>query len=310
MPSALKKLLLIDDNPLAQEMLSRMVVKFADGPWELEWADTFDAGLKKLTSGKFSVCLLDYRLDANKDGLQLLRAAREEGNTTPVIFLTAETDPALDEAALQVGAMDFLVKSEFTPRMLARSVRYAHKMGSILDQLRLLATHDPLTGLKNRREFERLLADEWQRSARFQRTFALAVVDIDHFKKINDTHGHAAGDIVLRHVASLLGGQLRTVDHLARVGGEEFAIIMVETSRDEAVQSIQRLLVLLGESPCSLPGLAEPVLVTLSAGLAMMPDDAESIPELFEAADKALYTAKRTGRNRLVTASNRAVVKS
>ncbi|MEJ1973852.1 MAG: diguanylate cyclase [Lacunisphaera sp.] len=307
---SVKKLLLIDDNPLAQEMLSRMVVKFADGPWELEWADTYDAGLKQLTSGKFSVCLLDYRLDADKDGLQLLRAAREMGNTTAVIFLTAETDPALDEAALQAGAMDFLVKSEFTPRMLARSVRYAHKMGSTLDQLRQLATHDPLTGLKNRREFERLLSDEWQRSARFQRSFALGVVDIDHFKKINDTHGHAAGDIVLRHVASLLGGQLRTVDHLARVGGEEFAIIMVETNRDESVQTLQRLLVLLAETPCSLPGLAEPVTVTLSAGLAMMPDDAETIPALFEAADKALYTAKRTGRNRLVTAPNRAAVRS
>jgi two-component system cell cycle response regulator len=305
-----RKLLLIDDNPLAQEMLSRMVVKFADGPWQLEWADTYDTGLKMLMEGKHAVCLLDYRLDANKDGLHLLRAAREEGNTTPVIFLTAETDPALDEAALQAGAMDFLVKSEFTPRMLARSVRYARKMGETLAQLRLLATHDQLTGLKNRREFERLLADEWQRSARFQRSFALVVMDIDHFKRINDTHGHAAGDIVLRHVASLLGGQLRTVDHLARVGGEEFAIIMVESNRDEAVQTVQRLLVLLGESPCSLPGLEEPVTVTLSAGLAMMPDDADSLAALFESADKALYTAKRSGRNRLVTASNRTAVKS
>ena len=104
-----RKLLLIDDNPLAQEMLSRMVVKFADGPWQLEWADTYDSGLKMLMEGKHAVCLLDYRLDANKDGLHLLRAAREEGNTTPVIFLTAETDPALDEAALLAGAMDFLV---------------------------------------------------------------------------------------------------------------------------------------------------------------------------------------------------------
>ena len=141
------------------------------------------------------------------------------------------------------------------------------------------------------------------------RSFALAVVDIDHFKKINDTYGHAAGDDVLRQVASLLGGQLRTVDHLARVGGEEFAIIMVETSREEAVQTIQRLLVLLGESPCSLPALSEPVTVTLSAGLAMMPDDADSLAALFESADKALYTAKRSGRNRLVTATNRTAVK-
>ena len=302
----MKKLLLIDDNSLTQEMLSRMVVKFAEGPWTLDWADNYATGLKKLTSGKYAVCLLDYRLDGNKDGLSLLRAAREAGDTTPVIFLTAETDPALDEAALQAGAMDFLVKSEFTPRMLARSVRYARKMGETMTQLRQLATHDPLTGLKNRREFERLLADEWQRSARFSRSFALGVVDIDHFKRINDTHGHAAGDIVLRHVASLLGGQLRTVDYLARVGGEEFAIIVVETTRDEAVQTIQRLLALLGETPCSLPEVAEPVMVTLSAGLAMMPDDAGDLSDLFEAADKALYTAKRTGRNRLVTASHRA----
>lgn len=304
-----KKLLLIDDNQLAHEMLSRMVVKFGDGPWELEWAATYEAGLKQLVSGRYAVCLLDYRLDANQDGLQLLRAAREAGNTTPVIFLTAETDPALDEAALQAGASDFLVKSEFTPRMLARAVRYARKLGETMEQLRLLATHDPLTGLKNRREFERLLDDEWKRSARFQRSFALVVADIDYFKKFNDTYGHAAGDLVLRHVASLLGGQLRTVDHLARVGGEEFAIIMVETTRDEAFQTMQRLLVLLGESPCPLPGVPEPVTVTLSAGLAMMPDDAETIPALFETADKALYTAKRTGRNRLVTASGRSALK-
>lgn len=295
---------------MAQEMLSRMVVKFADGPWELDWAETFEAGLKTLMTGKYAVCLLDYRLDDGKDGLQLLKEARSLGNTTPVVFLTAETDPSLDEEALQAGAMDFLVKSEFTPRMLARSVRYARKLGDTLGQLRQLATHDALTGLKNRREFERLLAEEWQRCARFQRAFAFVTCDIDHFKKVNDTHGHAAGDIVLRHVASLLGGQLRTVDHLARVGGEEFAIIMVETNRDEAVQTIQRLLALLAESPCPLPGLAEPLTVTLSAGLAMMPEDADTTGELMEAADKALYTAKRAGRNRLVTASPRDAVKS
>jgi len=304
-----KKILLIDDNPTAQEMLSRMVVKFANGPWELDWADTYVSGLKKLCEGNHEVCLLDYRLDDGQDGLQLLRMARAEGNRTPVIFLTAETDPALDEAALQAGATDFLVKAEFTPRMLARSVRYAIKMGDTLEQLRLLATRDPLTGLRNRREFERLLTDEWQRCARFQRPFALVVCDIDFFKKVNDTYGHPAGDAVLKHVASLLTGQLRTVDHLARVGGEEFAIIMVETPRKEAVETIQRLLVLLAESPCTLPDSTQSVTVTISAGIAMMPEDADNTQAMFEAADKALYTAKRTGRNRVVMATAKNSVK-
>ena len=280
-----------------------MVVKFPAGPWELDWADTYQAGLQKLCEGNYGVCLLDYRLDDGQDGLQLLKTARAAGNQTPTIFLTAETDPALDEQALQAGAMDFLVKAEFTPRMLARSVRYAIKLGDTLEQLRLLATRDPLTGLRNRREFERLLADEWQRCARFQRPFALVVADIDHFKKVNDTHGHQAGDAVLKHVANLLAGQLRTVDHLARVGGEEFAIIMVETGAKDALETIQRLLALLAESPCALPDSAESVTVTISAGIAMMPEDADTTQALFEAADKALYSAKRTGRNRVVMAS-------
>lgn len=300
---AVKKILLIDDNPTAQEMLVRMVVKFADGPWEMDWADTFASGLKKLCDGNYAVCLLDYRLDDGQDGLQLLREARASGNTTPVVFLTAETDPALDEAALQAGAMDFLVKAEFTPRMLARSVRYARKLGETLEKLRLLSIHDALTGLINRREFERLLADEWQRSTRFKRSFALVVADIDHFKRVNDTHGHPAGDAVLKHVAGVLSGQLRTVDHLARVGGEEFAIIMVETSEKDAFSTIQRLLVLLAASPCTLPDSTVNITVTISAGIAMMPDNAGSTQALFEAADKALYTAKRAGRNRVLMAT-------
>jgi two-component system cell cycle response regulator len=298
-----KRILLIDDNPTAQEMLSRMVPRFSDGPWELDWAGTYDEGLAKLVKGGYAVCLLDYRLDDGKDGLALLRAARGEGNTTPVVFLTAETDPALDEAALQAGAMDFLVKAEFTPRMLARSVRYARKLGDTLEQLRQLSIHDGLTGLKNRREFERLLTEEWQRCARFERPFALVVCDIDHFKRINDTYGHSAGDLVLKHVAHLLNGQLRTVDFLARVGGEEFAIIMVETNLEDARQTMARMLVQLAGSPCTLPDSAGTVNVTLSAGIAMMPADADTTQALFEAADKALYTAKRTGRNKVVTAA-------
>jgi two-component system, cell cycle response regulator len=298
-----KRILLIDDNPTAQEMLSRMVPRFSDGPWELDWAGTYDEGLAKLMGGGYAVCLLDYRLDDGKDGLALLKSARADGNTTPTVFLTAETDPSLDEAALQAGAMDFLVKAEFTPRMLARSVRYARKLGDTLEQLRLLSIRDGLTGLKNRREFERLLTEEWQRCARFQRPFALVVADIDFFKVVNDTYGHAAGDVVLKHVAGFLDTQIRTVDHLARVGGEEFAIIIVETTLEDARQTMERLLALMASTPCTLPDGAGVVKVTLSAGIAMMPDDADTTQALFELADKALYSAKRHGRNRVMTAN-------
>ncbi|MSU45919.1 MAG: GGDEF domain-containing protein [Lacunisphaera sp.] len=134
--------------------------------------------------------------------------------------------------------------------------------------MRQLAQRDELTRLLNRREFNRILEEEWDRSVRFKRPFTLVMVDIDHFKKINDTHGHQVGDEVLRHVASLLDGQVRNVDRVACYGGEEFAVMMVETGRKSAVEGMQRLGLLLAETPCVVPVTNLTIAVTLSAGVA------------------------------------------
>ena len=300
-----KRILLIDDSPTGHDTLQRMIASSSfrgNGDWELDWAETYAAGLKKLLGGRYAACLLDYRLDEGRDGLALLREAREAGCQTPVIFVTAETDPALDDAALEAGASDLLVKAEFTPRMLARSVRYAVKLGGMLAQLKQQATRDQLTGLHNRREFDRIVAEEWERATRFQRPFALAMMDVDHFKKINDTHGHPIGDAVLQHVASLLAGQVRLVDRVARYGGEEFAVIMIETDREGAREGAERLRSLLEETPCFVPEKNLTIPVTVSCGLAVCPGDADSLDAMIAAADGALYSAKRLGRNRVVTA--------
>jgi diguanylate cyclase (GGDEF)-like protein len=299
--ASLTRILLIDDDRLQHHLLQGFVGRFRGGPWQLDVAADYASGLKKLCSGRYSVCLLDYRL-ADRDGLELLREARAAECTTPVIFLTAEAADEIDEAAMDAGAMDFLVKSELTPRIIEHSIRYARKLGSTMQQLALMATRDGLTGLLNRREFERILHDEWQRSMRFNHPFTLVLADIDHFKRINDTHGHQVGDEVLKHVASLLGGQLRTVDRLARYGGEEFAIVMPETERKQAVEAMERLFALLAETPCQVsPSLS--LTVTLSAGVAEMPHDATAPTGLVAVADKALYAAKKAGRDRVVTAA-------
>jgi len=304
-PPTAKKILLIDDSSAGHSLIRDMVANFSGGPWDLEWAETYAAGLKKLTGRRYEVCLLDYHLDEGRDGLELLRAARSSNLTTPVIVLTADSRPELDEAAMEAGAMDFLVKTEFTPTMLERAIRYARKLGGMLVQLRQQATKDELTGLANRREFDRMLLEEWQRNARFQRSFALALLDIDFFKQVNDTHGHQVGDIVLRHVASLLAGQVRIVDRVARYGGEEFGLIVIEANRADARESVERLRLLLHETPCLIPEKNLSIDVTISAGVAAMPEDAETLEQLVEAADAALYTAKRLGRNRVVTAKTR-----
>jgi len=295
-----RKLLLIDDDRVQQRLVRELVKNFRSAPFELDEAGAYDEGLRKLLSGKYAACLLDYRL-GDRDGLALLREARIAGCEMPVIVLTADDSEEVDIAAMDAGAVDYLVKGGLTPRLLERALRYALKLDETLAQLRQLAQRDELTKLLNRREFQRILEEEWDRSVRFQRPFSLVMVDIDHFKRINDTHGHQTGDEVLRHVASLLAGQVRNVDRVARYGGEEFALIMVETDLKSAVEGIKRLGLLLAETPC-IVNRNLTVEVTLSAGAACNQGDATSATELVAAADKALYAAKKSGRNRIMAA--------
>ncbi len=295
-----RKLLLIDDDRVQQRLMQQLVKNFRSGPFELDGAFSYEDGLGKLKSGKYAACLLDYRL-GDRDGLALLREARIDGCETPVIVLTADDSEEVDIAAMEAGAADYLVKGGLTPRLLERALRYALKLDETLAQLRELAQRDELTKVLNRREFQRILDEEWDRSVRFKRPFSLVMVDIDHFKRINDTHGHQTGDEVLRHVASLLAGQVRNVDRVARYGGEEFAIIMVETERKNAVDGVKRLALLLAEAPC-IVNRELTIEVTLSAGVASGQADANSAIELVAAADRALYAAKKAGRNRVVGA--------
>lgn len=302
-PSKARKILLIDDDERQEHLLTLQLAKFRREQFELEYVPTYEVGLKRLLSGNHAVCLLDYHL-GDRNGLDLLRESRTAGCETPVFILTADDSDEVDIAAMEAGAVDYLTKATLNSRLLERSIRYALKLGETLAQLRQLAQRDELTRLLNRREFQRILSEEWERSVRFKRPFALVMVDIDHFKKINDTHGHQVGDEVLRHVASLLAGQVRTVDRVARYGGEEFALIMVETDDKKAAEHIRRLGVLLADLPCIVEDKNLTVAVNLSAGVADSMGGASNAAELVESADKALYAAKKAGRNRIVIAAD------
>lgn len=302
--SSVRKILFIDDDRLQQRLVQQMIRNFRRSPFEVEEALTYEAGLKSLLSDRFGACLLDYRL-GDRDGIALLAEARAAGCHTPVVFLTADENEEIDIAATEAGAADYLVKGALTPRLLERSLRYALKLGDTLAQLRHLAQRDELTGLHNRREFKRFLEEEWDRSIRFKRPFTLVMVDIDHFKKINDTYGHQVGDDVLKHVSGLLAAQVRSVDRVARYGGEEFALMMVETDKAGAILTTQRLGALLAEMPFVIPEKNLTINVTLSAGVSTSVEDAHSASELVAAADKALYAAKTAGRNRIASADGR-----
>ncbi|MFA6285986.1 MAG: GGDEF domain-containing response regulator [Opitutaceae bacterium] len=295
-----RRILLIDDDRFQFRLTEQMFKSFHGEQFTLEWSATYEEGLPKLLSGEYAACLLDYQLGP-RDGLKLIAEAIEAGCTTPIIFLTAETSTNVDTAAMKAGALDYLVKGEISPGSLERSLRYALQLGDTLKQLKLLATRDELTGLINRREFDRVLAEETERARRFKRPLALVMCDLDYFKTVNDTHGHPAGDVVLKAAAGVLLAGVRTIDRVARVGGEEFAILLMETDRAEALIAAERMVATMRKQRIALPDGKE-IAVTLSAGVAVFPLQGSDSAALVHAADQALYVAKRSGRDRAVPA--------
>ena len=291
----MRKILLIDDDRLQHRLVQAHFERFGSGKYELEWAQTYDAGLERLMNGDYAACLLDFQL-GERDGLALIREAVGQGCHVPIIFLTAETSEGVDIQAMDAGALDYLVKGEINTRSLERSLRYALKLGETLGQLHRLATRDELTGLLNRREFDRIIAEEEERARRFGRTLGLLLVDLDHFKKVNDTHGHPAGDAVIRAAAGRIAACVRTVDRVARYGGEEFAVMLAEVDAHGAHEAAKRIVAAMSAEPVVLLD-GTSIAVTLSAGSACFPGDGETVKRLVLVADQALYRAKAEGRN-------------
>ena len=175
----------------------------------------------------------------------------------------------------------------------------------LVRKLQHLSHHDSLTGLLNRRAIEYLLARESQRLQRFGEQFSLMMVDIDHFKRINDRLGHAAGDAVLCAVAQALQARAREVDRVARFGGEEFCALLPHTLHEGALLAGERLREAINQ--VSIPWNDEVITVTISIGVATAEDPEEPLEALLKRSDQALYRAKDEGRNRVVAATLRNV---
>lgn len=169
------------------------------------------------------------------------------------------------------------------------------KINFMYSQSRYMSVTDPLTGLYNRRHFEDCLEREFLRSKRYKGDLSFAIIDIDFFKKINDTYGHSSGDYVLKEVAYLILQTFRKTDMVFRYGGEEFAVIITETPLDKAVIPLERLRTSISENTFKYNG--KQINVTISIGASGVNEDTESVHQLFENADKALYVAKENGRN-------------
>lgn len=233
------------------------------------------------------------------DGYEVCRRLKDNERTRqiPVVFVTAHADPAEEALALERGGADFISKPIHSQVVRAR-VRMLLALEQMSAQLRTLAMVDPLTGVANRRKFDEALQLEWRACARSSSPLSVIVIDIDFFKRFNDTYGHRAGDACLQAVSGVLRGiAQRPRDLIARCGGEEFVAILPDTALDTAHQ--KALEIADAVRSLAIPHSrsdAAPV-VTISAGVATAVPDASSLPgDLVAQADRMLYAAKQAGR--------------
>ena len=263
-------------------------------------------GFQRASEGDYDLVICSLNL-ASGDALRLVSQfrANEPTRHTPILMVGEEDQTEKLAKALDLGVNDYLMKPMDRNEMLARvrtqirRRRYQERMRETYEQSLALALIDSLTGLYNRRylfsHLSRLMSDTADR----QKPLALLVVDVDHFKEVNDTHGHAIGDEVLKQLTDVMRSSVRNVDLVSRLGGEEFVVVMPDTPDTFAMMVAERLREVVENTPMTLDDGRE-LKVTISIGCAMrLKDSDDSGDQLIARADAALYQAKNLGRNRV-----------
>jgi diguanylate cyclase (GGDEF)-like protein len=188
--------------------------------------------------------------------------------------------------------------------MLVDLMSMALQNATLLDPSKDGKWVDQLTGVANRLYFQQRFENEIRRTENYQQALALFMFDIDEFKKINDTYGHYAGDVVIKKMAELVKKNTRSSDLVGRYGGDEFMVLIASTTEKQAASFAEHLRQKISTTDISIPGSEVPVRITISGGIAIFPTNGQSTPELFQASDAALYESKRQGRNRILLATN------
>lgn len=262
-------------------------------------------GFKSLMVAKPDLIICDLEMP-NVDGFKFLQLVntRPELQGIPIIILTSNQKREAKIRGLEQGAWDYVTKPFDAAELVARVKvhlkikRLQDELNRATDHFRELSNTDPLTNLYNRRFLAEILESELQRAKRLHTFVSLLIVDIDHFKKVNDIYGHQMGDRVLVSVAESLREGLRTYDIASRYGGEEFVLVLPGTPLTGGLEVAERLRKAVRSLKFPVP--MDKVVITVSVGVAMFPTELiDGFDSLFNRADEALYRAKQSGRNRV-----------
>jgi two-component system cell cycle response regulator len=265
------------------------------------------AALQSALAKNFDLMIVSLSL-AKEDGLRLVAQLRanEVTRQTPLLLIADDGDLPRAAKGLELGANDYALRPIERNELLARArtqirrKRYQDRLRDNYEASLEMALTDSLTGLFNRRYLMVHIERQLARIAETKKPVATLILDIDHFKAVNDTYGHDAGDQVLREVAARTSRNLRNFDLVARYGGEEFVVILPDTDEDVAIIVAERLRQSIAAQPVAVAGLDKPINVTTSIGVTLSGTSKELATDVLKRADEALYRAKREGRNRVV----------
>jgi diguanylate cyclase len=295
------QLLLIDDDTV-DRLTIRRALRQSGREIEVQEAYSAEEGLEWVKRKQFDLVLLDYQLPS-MSGLELLKLLKSSTeHRTAVVMLSHNEDEELAIDCIEAGAQDFIVKSEISVFRLTRAMLHAkerfrieEQLSETLEKLRNLAQLDSLTGLANRYMFDSGLSQGLSLARRQANVLSLIMLDLDKFKEVNDTLGHAAGDRLLQEVAQRLNTVIREGDLLCRLGGDEFAIIVNNLDNLMQVDNLTgRIFKVLAE-PVKIAGTE--LMISASIGIASYPECGDSAEDLLRCADVAMYRSKAAGKN-------------
>ncbi len=297
------RVLVAEDDAVTREYLTTLLKVHG---FEVSIAEDGHRAVAKARDGNLDLILLDIMMPG-MDGLDCCRLIKgfTQDAFLPVVLLTARADIDSRVAGLRIGADDYVCKPfderELLARLhnLLRLKRLHDQINDAKERLATLAIKDELTQLYNYRYLQTRLNDEFKRAERYREPLSCVMVDVDHFKRVNDRLGHVAGDHALREVAQRLLKAVREIDVVARYGGEEFLLVLPSTNFSGALSVAERVWRSIGSEPFNLPN-SEAERVTASVGVAVYPSrDIKNKDQLVKAADRALYQAKDEGRDRI-----------
>lgn len=254
------------------------------------------------SQNRIDLIFLDLILN-DGTGLDFLNNALEQGLRIPVVAITGQENEVISAKLIQAGACEYLPKSKMNSRSLSRIIFNALEKAQLRMNLKRMqarlvetSTRDELTGLYNRRYFLETLENEMERAHRYDEDLSLLIVDIDHFKKVNDTHGHPAGDLVISSIANIFLSCVRQSDFVGRLGGDEFAVLLTQTGLKKAIVAGEKIRKTVEATQFSDKTIS--IRVTVSIGVSAYRNSLK--PEaMISEADKALYLAKQNGRNQV-----------